>query len=245
MLTLLYVFFPVHKSGGWMTMNLPATASYLPAFGGWRVQISHPGGSSRIHYVLLPSHVLQFFLQDSEMFPGQIYVILPALLPVGRVWNTSTGKRTGGILIRSPDYLNWLLSTQMNSGSTSSSLRLSNLLLFIYLLTFNNFSDVQTKELVDDCLPERLTVVCTFLNDYCVSPLCVNPGFSCQLWVWLFWIAINTSDMVRWHVKLISLFWAYSRPALRVSPATLWQKLILAVLIRNLNLLVITKISGP
>ena len=34
------------------------------------------------------------------------------LLPVGRARNTPLGRHPGGILIRYPDYLNWLLSTQ-------------------------------------------------------------------------------------------------------------------------------------
>lgn len=38
------------------------------------------------------------------------------VLPVRRAGKTFKGRRPGGILIRCPDHLNWLLSTQRKSG---------------------------------------------------------------------------------------------------------------------------------
>lgn len=50
------------------------------------------------------------------------------LLPGGRAWKTSNGRRPGGIPIRCPNQLSLLLSTRRSTGSTPSSLQRSELL---------------------------------------------------------------------------------------------------------------------
>ena len=67
----------------------------------------------------LPCHLVQLFPGDPEAFPGQPRdIVSPACpgsttgrLPVGRAQNTSPGRCPGGILIRCPSHLFWLLST--------------------------------------------------------------------------------------------------------------------------------------
>ncbi len=49
------------------------------------------------------------------------------LFPVGRAWNTSTGRCLGVILTKCLDHLNWLLSMQRSSGFTLSLSRISKL----------------------------------------------------------------------------------------------------------------------
>jgi len=44
--------------------------------------------------------------------------------PTGRTWTTSKGRRPGGILIRCPNHLSWLLLMWGRSGSTSGSLQM-------------------------------------------------------------------------------------------------------------------------
>uniref|UniRef100_A0AAZ1X3V8 G-protein coupled receptors family 1 profile domain-containing protein n=1 Tax=Oreochromis aureus TaxID=47969 RepID=A0AAZ1X3V8_OREAU len=50
------------------------------------------------------------------------------LLPVGHARNTSPRRRPGGILVRCPNHLNWLLSMWRSSGSTLSPSRMAELL---------------------------------------------------------------------------------------------------------------------
>ena len=50
------------------------------------------------------------------------------LLPVGHARNTSSGRHPGGILIRCPSLLIWLLSMWRSSGSTPSPSRMTELL---------------------------------------------------------------------------------------------------------------------
>ncbi|KAK5604661.1 hypothetical protein CRENBAI_013320, partial [Crenichthys baileyi] len=47
---------------------------------------------------------------------------------VGRAWNTSRGRRPGGIRYRCPSHLNWLLPMWRSSGSTPSSSQMAELL---------------------------------------------------------------------------------------------------------------------
>ncbi|XP_039971655.1 uncharacterized protein LOC120783045 [Xiphias gladius] len=53
---------------------------------------------------------------------------LKGLLPVGRAWKISNGRLPGGILTRCPNHLSWRLMAWRNSGSTQSSLQISELL---------------------------------------------------------------------------------------------------------------------
>ncbi|KAK5601496.1 hypothetical protein CRENBAI_025217 [Crenichthys baileyi] len=78
----------------------------------------------------------QLLWGEPKAFPGQPRVIVPPAcpgpspgsLPVRRAWNTSRGRRLGGIRYRCPSHLNWLLSMLRSSGSTPSPSRMVELL---------------------------------------------------------------------------------------------------------------------
>ena len=59
-----------------------------------------------------------------EMKSLHLVLGLPlSLLPVGYARSTSWGRHPGGILIRCPNHLNWLLSTQRSNGSIPGPFR--------------------------------------------------------------------------------------------------------------------------
>ncbi|KAL6458384.1 hypothetical protein MHYP_G00336140, partial [Metynnis hypsauchen] len=73
---------------------------------------------------LLPSYGLLHISWCTGLSPGRPR----GLVPVCRAWYAPTGRRPGGIRIRCPNHLSWLLSMRRSSGSTPSSSQMAELL---------------------------------------------------------------------------------------------------------------------